>query len=79
LILKTKVNGLSVIRPQIHWDGFSRFGLKIGCFGFFGLDLKTTNSDLVIWASKSSQWFLGLDIKTKRAMVCRLRHKTDGG
>jgi hypothetical protein len=46
--------------------------------GFPGLGLKIGSSDLVIWASKSPQRFLGLDLKTKWASVCRLRHKTDG-
>jgi hypothetical protein len=47
--------------------------------GFPGLGLKTGNSGLVIWASKSSRRFLGLDLKIKQTLVCRLRHKTDGG
>jgi hypothetical protein len=47
--------------------------------GFPGLGLKTDSSGLVIWASKSPRRFLGLDLKTKWASVCRLRHKTDGG
>jgi hypothetical protein len=47
--------------------------------GFPGLDLKTDSSDLVIWALKSPRWFLSLCLKTKRALVCQLRHKTDGG
>jgi hypothetical protein len=47
--------------------------------GFLGLGLKTCNSGLVIWASKSSRRFLGLGLKTKRASICRLCHKTDGG
>jgi hypothetical protein len=47
--------------------------------GCSGLGLKTDSSDLVIWASKSPRWFLGLGLKTKRASVCRLRHKTNGG
>jgi hypothetical protein len=34
LSLKTKVNGLSVVWPQNHWDGFLRFGLKTGGNGF---------------------------------------------
>jgi hypothetical protein len=38
--------------------------------GFFGLCLKTGNYDLVIWASKSPQWFLGLGLKTKQTSVC---------
>jgi hypothetical protein len=46
--------------------------------GFSSLGLKTGNSDLVIWASKSPRRFLGLDLKTKWALVCRLRHKIDG-
>jgi hypothetical protein len=33
--------------------------------GFPGLGLKTDSSDLVIWASKSPRWFLGLSLKTK--------------
>jgi hypothetical protein len=47
--------------------------------GFLGLGLKTGSSDLVIWASKLARRFLGLGLKTKRASVCRLHHKTDGG
>jgi hypothetical protein len=47
--------------------------------GFPGLGLKTGSSGLVIWASKSPRRFFGLDLKTKRASVCRLRHKIDGG
>jgi hypothetical protein len=47
--------------------------------GFLGLGLKTDNSGLVIWASKSPRRFLCLGLKTKWASVCRLRHKTDRG
>jgi hypothetical protein len=47
--------------------------------GFPGLGLKTDSSGLVIWVSKSSRRFLGLCLKTKQALVCRLCHKTDGG
>jgi hypothetical protein len=47
--------------------------------GFPSLGLKTGNSGLVIWASKSPRQFLGLGLKTKQALVCRLRHKTNGG
>jgi hypothetical protein len=47
--------------------------------GFPGLGLKTDSSDLVIWVSKSPRRFLGLGLKSKWALVCRLRHKTDGG
>jgi hypothetical protein len=88
--LKTKVDGLSVVWPQNHWDGFSRFGFKTGGDGsswfglktgggwFLGLDLKTDNFSLVIWALKSPQRFLGLGLKIKRDTVCQLRHKADG-
>jgi hypothetical protein len=31
----------------------------------------------MIWTSKSPRWFVGLDLKTKQASVCRLRHKID--
>jgi hypothetical protein len=47
--------------------------------GFPGLSLKTGSSGLVICASKSPQQFLDLGLKTKRASVCRLRHKIDRG
>jgi hypothetical protein len=47
--------------------------------GFPGLGLKTDSSDLVIWVSKSPQWFLDLGLKSKWASVYRLCHKTDGG
>jgi hypothetical protein len=47
--------------------------------GFFGLSLKIGSSGLVIWALKSPQQFLVLCLKTKRALICRLRHKTNRG
>jgi hypothetical protein len=47
--------------------------------GFIGLGVKTSSYSLVIWASKSPRWFLGLGLKTKQTLVCRLHHKTDGG
>jgi hypothetical protein len=40
LSLKTKVDGLSVVWPQNHWDGFLRFDLKTGGDGFSLFDLK---------------------------------------
>jgi hypothetical protein len=46
--------------------------------GFPDLDLKTGGYGLVIWPTKSPRWFLGLGLKTKWAMVCRLHHKTNG-
>jgi hypothetical protein len=46
--------------------------------GFPGLCLKTGSYGLVIWASKSPRRFLGLGLKTKRALIYRFCHKTDG-
>jgi hypothetical protein len=57
-----------LVEPQNHGGG-----------GFPGLGLKTGYSCLVIWTSKSPRQFSGLGLKTKYALVCRLRHKTDGG
>jgi hypothetical protein len=47
--------------------------------GFPDLGLKTGISDLLIWASKSLRRFVGFDLKTMQALVCRLHHKTAGG
>jgi hypothetical protein len=47
--------------------------------GFLGFGLKTNSFGLVIWASKSPRQFLGLGLKTKQTLVCRLCHKIDGG
>jgi hypothetical protein len=44
-----------------------------------GFGLKTGSFSLVIWTSKSPRRFLGLTLKIKWVLVCRLRHKTDGG
>jgi hypothetical protein len=49
-----------------------------GSGGVSGLGLKTSSSGLMIWASKLPRRLPGLGIKTKWALVCRLRHKTDG-
>jgi hypothetical protein len=37
LSLKTKVDSLSVVWPQNHWDSFLWFDLKTGGDGFSGL------------------------------------------
>jgi hypothetical protein len=47
--------------------------------GFSGLGFKIGRSDLMIYALKLPRRFLDLDLKTKQTLVCRLRHKTDGG
>jgi hypothetical protein len=45
---------------------------------FPGLGLKIDSYCLVIWVSKSTRRFLGLDLKIKRATVCWLHLKTNG-
>jgi hypothetical protein len=40
--------------------------------------LKTESCGLVIGTSKSPRRFLGLGLKIKQAMVCRLHHKING-
>jgi hypothetical protein len=66
LALKTVVSFL--VEPQNQGGGgFPDFGFKTGSFS------------LMIWASKSLQWFLGLGFKTKCSSICWLRHKTDRG
>jgi hypothetical protein len=57
---------------------FYQFGLKTGGGRFSGLGPKTGSYGLVIWVLKSLRQFLCLCLKTKQAMACRLRHKTDG-
>jgi hypothetical protein len=57
-----------LVKPQSQGGG-----------GFPGLGIKTDNSGLMIWASKSPRRFLGLGLKTKWDSVCRLRHKIDEG
>jgi hypothetical protein len=65
--LKTDGNSFLVEPQNQGGGGFPSLGLKIGTYS------------LVIWASKSPRRFLGFGLKTKRASVCQLRHKTDGG
>jgi hypothetical protein len=43
------------------------------------LDLKIDSTDVVILASKSPQWFLGLSLRTKQTSVYRLHHKPTEG
>jgi hypothetical protein len=59
LSLKTKVDGLSVVWPQNHWDGFFRFGLKTGGDGFPGFGLKTSGDGFSQFGLKTGGGFLG--------------------
>jgi hypothetical protein len=52
LNLKTKVDGLSMVWPQNHREGFLWFGLKIGGDGFLQFGLKTGGTGFPVWASK---------------------------
>jgi hypothetical protein len=69
--------------------GFSQFGLKTGGYGSCGLALKPLtrvfwfgpqnwqlrSGDLAHKITATVSWFI---LKTKWAMICGLRHKTDG-
>jgi hypothetical protein len=74
--LVTMVSPCLASKPKV---GFLVEPQNQGGGGFSDLGLKTGSSSLMIWAPKSPRRFLGLDLKTKQASVCRLRHKTDGG
>jgi hypothetical protein len=65
LSLKTKVDGLSVVWPQNHWDSFLLFGLKTGGDGFSGFGLKTGSDGFSGFGLKTSgDEFSGLGLKT---------------
>jgi hypothetical protein len=51
---KTKVNGLSVVLPQNHWDGFSGLGLKT--------DLSLKIIVTVSWFGPQNQVRYGLSV-----------------
>jgi hypothetical protein len=72
-LVKTVFPGLTS-KPAV---GFLVEPQNQGGGGFPGLGLPTGSSGLVICASKTPRKFLGLCLKTKRASVYRLHHKTD--
>jgi hypothetical protein len=51
-VLKTKVDGLLVIWPQNHWDGFLQFGLKTVAMVFSGLASQLVVTDFSCLTSK---------------------------
>jgi hypothetical protein len=65
LSLKAKVDSLSVVWPQNHWDGFWRFGLKTCCDSFLWFGLKTSGGGFLQFGLKTGgdgfSWF-GLKI-----------------
>jgi hypothetical protein len=71
---------LLVVWRQNHWDGFLRFGLKTGGDGFLLFGPKTGGDSFSRFGLKTDGFrFSGLGVETKRASVCRLCHKTNGG
>jgi hypothetical protein len=63
LSLKTKVDNLSVVWPQNHWDGFLRFDIKTGGDSFFRFGLKTGGDGFPVWALKPAAMFGDLCLK----------------
>jgi hypothetical protein len=64
LSLKIKVNDLSVVWHQNHWDSFLRFGLKTGADGFLWVGIKTGgDSFLVEPQNQGGGGFPGLGLK----------------
>jgi hypothetical protein len=76
--METRSTGF-LVEPENQGRRVSWLNLKTKVGRFFGLVLKTDNSNLVIYASKSLRQFLRLNLKTKRYSVYWLRHKTDRG
>jgi hypothetical protein len=64
LSLKTKVDGLSVVWPQNHWDGFHQFGKKNRWRRFLRFGLNTDGeSFLVELQNQGGGGFPSLDLK----------------
>jgi hypothetical protein len=70
---------VSSVWPQNRWQWFLGSASKPRWWRVFRFGPQNCDYGLVIWASKSPRRFLGLCLKTKQALICRLRHKTDGG
>jgi hypothetical protein len=65
LSLKTKVDGLSVVWPQNHWDGFLQSVLKTGGDGFLQFSLKTGGDGFLVEPqNQGGGGFPGLGLKT---------------
>jgi hypothetical protein len=65
LSIKIKVDGLLVVWPQNHWDGFLRFDLKIGGDGFLRFGLKTSGDGFFQFGLKTGGEFLGCASKPR--------------
>jgi hypothetical protein len=83
LSLKTKVDGLWVVWPQNHSDGFRRFGLKTSgdgfwrfslktcCYGFCWFGHKTSDDGFSQFSLKTGGRFLGWASKLRWCRVFR--------
>jgi hypothetical protein len=64
LSLKTKVDSLSVVWSQNHWNGFLRFGLKTSDDGFLWFVLKTGGDGFLVESqNQGGGGFSGLALK----------------
>jgi hypothetical protein len=68
-----------LVEPQNQGRRVSWLSLKSKVDRFFGLGLKTGSCSLVIWASKSPQWFLGLSFKLSWQWSISCATKLTGG
>jgi hypothetical protein len=65
LSLKTKADGLSVVWPQNHWDGFLWFGLKTSGDGLLRFGFKISgDGSFVEPQNQDGEGFSGLGLKT---------------
>jgi hypothetical protein len=92
LDIKTDDDGLSVVWPQNHWDGFLQFGLKIDgdgfwqfglktcCDGFLWFDLKTSDDDFLQFDLKiGGDCFFRFDLKLAIGFLVEPQNQCGGG
>jgi hypothetical protein len=80
LSLKTKVDGLWVVWPQNHSDGFRWFGIKTSGDGFRRFALKTGGDGFHQFGLKiGGDGFLGLTSKLVVNFLVELQNQGDGG
>jgi hypothetical protein len=79
LSLKTKVDGLSVVWPQNHWDGFLQFGLKTGGNGFLRFGLKTGGDGLLRFGLKTGGAPVSTGLASKQVIGFLIEPQNQGG